>query len=126
MGVFGVAVESCNLTDSEGDVRSRIGGKIQEHAHDGWIAPGFVERRSVRVRSQWQLCRWGDCWITVGKADCVDDLIDEAALSHVDGSGVWIVNHLDAEEFAEGAFPSQFETSGLKSGDKGVDDVQLW
>ena len=69
-------VESSDLADSEGDVRTGIGREVKEHSDDGGIAPFLCHGFAVRVNSQGLLKCWGPVWIAVRHAGSLDDFLD--------------------------------------------------
>ena len=91
-------VEACNLTDSEGDVRSSVRREIEEHSNDGRIAPGFIVRFTVGIDAEWKLNSWRPIWIAVRHSRGVDDSLDQSFLGERDGVIRSILNKFNAKE----------------------------
>ena len=60
MGVLGAVRESGHLVHCKLDVRSGVGGQIEEHSNGSWMTPLFLEWGAILVGAKWFLgCRSG-------------------------------------------------------------------
>ena len=75
-----VVVEACDLADGKGNVRACVGGKVEEHAHNRWVAPSFIVWFAIGVDAKSQLDRWSSIWVAVNHSSCFNDSLDETFL----------------------------------------------
>ena len=85
MTLLWAVVETCNLTDGEGNVRSSVRREIEEHSNDGRIAPGFTVRFTIRIDAEWELNSWRPIWVAVRHSCGIDDSLDQSFLGERHG-----------------------------------------
>ena len=84
MGLLWVVAESCNLTYGIADVRSGVGGQIQQHANYRTKVPTFSHWFSVGVAPNSNLGRWSMTPITIHHIRFFYHLLDQSWLCHGD------------------------------------------
>ncbi len=116
--------EPGDLADGEYDVGASVGGKVEQHSHNGAVAPRFFHGRTVGINSESGL-RGGRPVVVaaVGHSGCLLDFLDESFLGESEGSFFRILGEIDAEEVGEGALASKVETLGFKVREELLDVV---
>ena len=98
MRLLGRMTVAADLTQSEIQVRTRVGREVKQHANCSWVGPFFIKWFPILVGSDGFHNGWG---LTAGgflHPSVVDDLLDQPGLGEVDSGTTIRTADVDSEK----------------------------